>query len=187
MAIEAPLRTWSDETLLREVAVEDDVAAFAAIYGRYWARAMRVVEVICPREGFDSDRVVLKAFAVAWSERHSFIEDTIRPQAWLFSIVRDVAMSWCGDAEIEKNDRAASPLVGFLRAFEDEAEAGGSADESAAVESIVHAMRSLAPKQRELVALSFFGELTPEEVSDLLRIPVNSVRERMRFGRMPEA
>ncbi len=54
---------------------------------------------------------------------------------------------------------------------------------NAEVENVTEAVRSLPPQQREAVVLRYYGEKSVEEISNIMGIPIGTVKSRLHHAR----
>ena len=113
------------------------------------------------RDRFAAEDVTALAFERAYRKRSTFRPGRGSERAWLFGIARNAALD-----ELRRRARSTAvdsdPADEVARPLEDEAELG-------ARRLVVRdALTSLAPRERELVALKFFAGLSNSELADVL-------------------
>jgi RNA polymerase sigma-70 factor, ECF subfamily len=111
------------------------------------------------------------AFERAYRKRRRFDPDRGSGRAWIFGIARNAALD-----ELRKRKR----IVGlFAEPAEAEttADDGDDADERAA--ALRHAMSDLAGRDRELIALRFFADLSHAEIAAVLGISASNAATRL--------
>lgn len=54
---------------------------------------------------------------------------------------------------------------------------------NAEVENVTEAVRSLPPQQREAVVLRYYGEKSVEEISNIMGVPIGTVKSRLHHAR----
>jgi RNA polymerase sigma factor (sigma-70 family) len=110
-----------------------------------------------------AEDVTALAFERAFRKRSSFKPSRGTPRAWLFGIARNTALD-----ELRRRKRVA-PLVGELPddgLIDPSASAEGALRRSA----LLAALRELEPREREIVALKFWGGLTNAELARVLDV-----------------
>lgn len=164
---------------LMALAQDGDREAFAALYGRYWARAVRTATVICG-SGVLARDVVGVAFGEGWKRRNAYRADSDSVHSWPFGIVRRVASdSHEGDALWGRRRFAADPTETDLGDFTNDEDNDVGSD----VANAIAVLLAEAPSdQREAIALVFFGELSPQKIAMHLKLTAESVEGRIRFG-----
>ena len=113
------------------------------------------------RDRFAAEDVTALAFERAYRKRGSFRPGRGSLRAWLFGIARNAALD-----ELRRRTRTAQigaePVDERALSFEDEADLG------ARRVAVRAALGSLAPRERELVALKFFAGLSNAELAAVL-------------------
>ena len=133
----------------------DDADAFAQLYDRYAARALRIATAIC-RQPDAAEEAVQEAFVAIWKRRGSYQPLPGGFAAWAMTIVHDRA------ADAEALQRGAGPI--------------GDAQRARTL------LAGLPETQREVISLAFYGELTHTEIAARLSLPPGTVKGRMRLG-----
>ena len=123
-------------------------------------------------ERSDAEDAVQQAALRAWERRAQFDEQ--RPfKAWWYAILRN----YCLD-ELRRKRR--SPIA----VNPDDAGLSSPADESALDRhALAVAMQKLPEFQRDVLQLRYFGELTYEEMAQVLDIPKGTVMSRLHLAR----
>jgi RNA polymerase sigma factor (sigma-70 family) len=135
----------------------DDVYAYAAGILRNWAAA---------------EEVTATAFERAYRKRARFDSDRGEPRAWLFGIARNAVLD-----ELRRRGRqaelATEPLDAASHVAPEEVE---RSERRLALNT---ALETLAPPERELVALKFFGGLDHAEIAAVLEISESNAGTRL--------
>jgi len=162
----------TDERLLERVAAERDPDAFDELYRRY-ARAIHgLVQGILRDHGASQD-TVQEAFASVWRSAAGYRQARGRAVAWLFAIARNAAVDAArarrpvavGDPQ-DSIDPAPQPDARVARELE---------------AFRVHvAVDRLPPRERDVIALAYFDDLSQSQISDRLGIPLGTVKTRTR-------
>jgi RNA polymerase sigma-70 factor (ECF subfamily) len=110
-----------------------------------------------------AEDVTALAFERAYRKRGSYRPGRGSPRAWLFGIARNAALD-----ELRRRRRVA-PLIGEPP---DESIADPALDAEAAVRrgALAAGLRELAPREREIVALKFWGGLGNAEIARVLGV-----------------
>ena len=120
----------------------------------------------------DAEDAVQQAALRAWERRAQFDEQ--RPfRAWWYAILRNHCLD-----ELRRRRRA--PIA----VSADDAGLSSPADESALDRhALAAAMEKLPDIQREVLQLRYFGELTYDELAQVLDIPRGTVMSRLHLAR----
>jgi RNA polymerase sigma factor (sigma-70 family) len=166
----------SDEALVAGLATGDPalVSAFVRRFqGRVYGLALSLT-----RERDAAEDVAQLAFVRAWRYAGSFDPRRGSVAAWLFGIVRNVALDHLRtvrrrpDRPTGDADRRLASLVGDVDVRSPRDDLATIADE----------LRTLVPEQREtLMAASYFG-FTAREISEAWGLPLGTVKTRLRLA-----
>jgi RNA polymerase sigma-70 factor, ECF subfamily len=167
--VEAPERD-SDTDLLVRVA-DRDREAFELLYGRY----VRTVFGLALRRLRDRQRAedaVQETFAAVWRSARSYRPERGPAAPWLYTVARNAIV----DRQRAKTEQPTE--------VPDTASADpGPADraETSFVAWRVHrALEELPEKEREVLELAYWSELSQSEVAEFLHIPLGTVKTRTR-------
>jgi RNA polymerase sigma factor (sigma-70 family) len=119
-----------------------------------------------------AEDVTAAAFERAWKKRRTFDAGRGTPRGWLFGIARHAALD-----ELRRRKRtlatSADTADPDALALED------GVDDAMRRATVRTALRDLEPRDRELVALKFYGELTNGELATVLRTSESNVGTRL--------
>jgi RNA polymerase sigma-70 factor (ECF subfamily) len=99
------------------------------------------------------------------------LRDPARLRPWLFGIARRVAM--------DRLRRKYSQAVESEVALEDVPAPASDADLESDLNALQHGLDALPLSEREVLALFYLRELTIEQMSDLLTVPVGTIKSRL--------
>jgi RNA polymerase sigma-70 factor, ECF subfamily len=163
-----PLRTpqpgVSDAELLRAIA-EGSEASFEELRGRYGRAVARVCRSVAGSEAEDCEQEV---FARVWTKAALFDPGRGSAAAWLLTLARRTALT------LQAARRPPVPVV---------------AEPTAAVEPrdvdafwLEAAMARLSERERTVVELAYYGDLSESAIAKRLRVPLGSVKSWKRRG-----
>ncbi|TMF27588.1 MAG: sigma-70 family RNA polymerase sigma factor [Chloroflexi bacterium] len=165
----------SDDALLRSLA-ERDLGALAALYDRYGRLAYSLAYRILG-ESESAEDVVQDAFLSAWRGATGYRRERGNPRAWLLSIVHHRAV----DILRRKTTFRPAPLEAAELQPGDE-DTAVSAERNVEHKTVRDALEGLPPAQRRTIELAYFGGYTHVELSELMGVPLGTVKGRMRIG-----
>lgn len=172
-----PAAAASDDRLMAEIKA-GSTTAFRELYDRYAARAFRLARTVCPDEGLVED-AVQEAFLSIWRGRAGYEARRGAVPAWLLTAVRhraiDVARRNAPHARRRSCEDALDRVPGAV-------DVPGRFAERAQADGLREILTRLPDPQREVVVLAYFGELTHHEIAGELRIPLGTVKGRMRLA-----
>jgi RNA polymerase sigma-70 factor (ECF subfamily) len=167
----------SDEGLMGLIQ-SDDVLAFAELYRRHSAEAHSVARYICQGHSRAED-ATQDGFVSIWRSRQTYDPSRGGVRGWLLMVVRHRSIDLMRREGPGDMHRASNDVLASLEA------PGSVADDTERDEAAAEVRVSLQrlPRfQREVIALSYFGELTQTEIAHRLGVPVGTVKGRMRLG-----
>jgi RNA polymerase sigma factor (sigma-70 family) len=131
-------------------------------------------------DGATADDVTAASFERAYRKRRSFDPRRGTSRQWLFTIARNASLD-----ELRRRKRSATPMAdagehGSVVIGGDAAH-GAAADDPAAERSDVvrAAIASLAPRDRDLIALKFYAGLSNAEIASTLGISESNAGTRV--------
>lgn len=172
-----------DYTLLQRIAARDD-DALLMLHQRYvhlvYSMARRVLF-----DGHRAEEVTQDVFVKLWQQGHRYDPRRGRFSSWLLSVTRFAAID-----RLRQEGRR--PVLAEIRDDGESEHTRNDADLSrllptdhAAWERGQHLrllLDGLPPEQREVIELAYFGGLTHSELAEQLRLPLGTVKGRLRLG-----
>ena len=164
-----------DDDLLRGLAARD-LTALGTLYDRYnrpmFALAYRILG-----DGQSAEDVVQDAFLAAWRGVETFRRDRGTVRNWLLSITHHRAV------DILRRRTAFHPAtLDVAESRPSDADTFVEADRNVVGKAVRDALATLPAAQRMTIELAYFAGYTQSELSDLLGIPLGTVKGRMRIG-----
>jgi RNA polymerase sigma-70 factor, ECF subfamily len=161
------------DELLRRVSLGDR-NAFASLYDELSPQVFGVVRrVVC--DPAQSEEVTQEVFVEVWRIAHRFDPDRGSASTWVLTIAHRRAVDRVRGEQTQR-DRvqtlAQIPLA-------------GPADDMAASldrQVVRDAMNSLTELQRQSIELAYFRGLTQGQISELLDVPLGTIKTRIRDG-----
>lgn len=165
--------------LLRRIAQRDH-GAFAALYDRVagllFSNAIHMLA-----DSREAEEVVQDVFLQIWNKAGTFDGGLGNPLGWMLGITRNrcidrlrsrqrrarVFDEAVDEAEVEMT--TAAPLTA----------SDLSSEEQAAVRK---AVQSLPVDQQQAIAMAFFGGMSHQEIADVLKEPLGTIKARIRRG-----
>jgi RNA polymerase sigma-70 factor (ECF subfamily) len=160
----------SDTDLLIRVA-DRDREAFELLYARY-VRPVFGLALRRLRDRHRAEDAVQETFAAVWRSAHSYRPERGPAAPWLYTVARNAIV----DRQRAKTDQPAE-IPDTASAEPGPAERA----ESSYVAWRVHrALEELPDKEREVLELAYWSELSQSEVAEYLHIPLGTVKTRTR-------
>jgi RNA polymerase sigma-70 factor, ECF subfamily len=115
-----------------------------------------------------------------WSRASTFDPERGSLRAWLLASVRNRSIDYLrGRAGRERQERELEPDAAYALSPSDPWREVALSLERAAVRD---AMASLPAEQRQVIELAYFGGYTHSEISGMTRLPLGTVKGRLRLG-----
>ena len=167
----------ADEDLISLVEAAD-AEAFATLYDRH-SRAAFSLAYRMMGERQSSEDLAQDAFLKVWRSASSYRVDRGSVRTWILSIVHnrgiDQLRSHASRRRTQDRIEASAPRSQPSEAF---AETWRNSQR----EQVREAMNTLPSEQLKILELAYFSGYTHVEISELLRLPLGTVKGRMRLG-----
>jgi len=164
----------SFDDLILAVARHRDRAAFDALY-RHFAPKIEAYVLKLGSDRSVAEELVQDVMLTLWLRAETFDPGQASASTWVFTIVRNRRID-----RIRREARPApdphDPVLAGLPPPSPEEEAQVARDG----ERVRTAMRSLSPEQTEALRLSYFEEKSHSEIAEDRRIPLGTVKTRLR-------
>lgn len=164
-------RSIDDDDDLAERFVAGDPAALKAMYDR-WSRLVFTLAVRSLGDMTEAEDVTQRTFVSAWSSRTGFRPDRGALSGWLLSIARRRI------ADAHEARTKAAELQEAMRSVAVE-EVVEPVDPSESI-IIAEEIQRLEPEARAVVMLAFFDDLTHQQISERLGMPLGTVKSHIR-------
>lgn len=162
------------EQIIRKKFLDDDPAALEMVYEHFGKRLYGYLVSIV-KSSSDAEEILNELFMTIVRKREQLAEaKNIR--TYLFAIARNLAFDL-----FRKRSSHKETLSGYAQYLEvgEENKAKWDSDE---LDAVKKAVDGLPEKQREVVVLKIFEEMTFEEISQLMRSSQNTVASRYRYA-----
>ena len=161
--------------LLRQIAAGDRDAfekLYKAYQGRLFRYLLRMVGDTGAAEELTNDTMI-----AAWKAASTFKGES-RPSTWLFSIARNKALnSMRGKKPVMVEAETALAMAASSDSPERSVTRGSLRD------TMKLALQELSPEHREVMELTFYQELSYQEIAEIMECPVNTVKTRMFYAK----
>lgn len=158
--------------LIARVARERDRTAFEAFYRHLSPRVYGYLLKLL-RNRTDADDVLQETFLQVWNQAGRFDPERSNVAGWVLMIARSRAGDRLRKRAVAA-EVAAEPAVSA-----DPGERLERADDAGRLGA---ALRHLPAEQSDLIRLAFFDGLTHEQIARRLRLPLGTVKTRIRLG-----
>ena len=157
-----------------------DMKAFEALYDRYgtlvYSTALRVVGDVQLAED-----IAQEVFLRVWRRPEYYVPQRGRFVTWLLSVARNGAVD-----QIRTRGRRRRHETGSEESARELSDEGRDpaliaqvADER---QKVRRALATLPQEQRKVIEMAYYGGYTQQEISEMLRQPLGTVKTRIRLG-----
>ncbi len=163
-----------DLALIDRMAVRD-AGAVAELYDRHSRLLFGLILRILRNRG-DAEEVLQESFVLAWSKVETYDRGLGAPVAWLVRIARNRAIDRLRSNEVRTRTIEQAPVADALDSPET------SAFLTERQRAVARALDVLPAEQRELIETAYFKGLTQAELADHFKLPLGTVKTRIRSG-----
>lgn len=152
--------------------VRGDESALEEIYGR-WSRLVYTLALRSLGDQSDAEDVTQKTFVSAWLSRESYRADRGQLSTWLITITRRRI------ADTHEARARVRALQDQLRRYAPDASSPEPVD---LIEKLLVAseLEQLEPDAQAIMRLAFYDDLTHQQISDRLGLPLGTVKSHIR-------
>ena len=161
---------------IEKIALERDQQAFRNLFLTFGPK----VKAFMLRRGADvetAEEIAQETMLAVWRKAHLFVEERGTASSWIFTIARNL----CTDRM-----RRQIPFQAYAEGYDELPCADEPPDDRLMREQEQHclseAMNSLPLEQREVIQLSFMDGLSHSEIADKLKLPLGTVKSRVRLA-----
>jgi RNA polymerase sigma-70 factor (ECF subfamily) len=158
---------------------QGDQAALATLYDRSSPQVYGLIfKILGNREA--AEEVTLDVYTQVWRQAHTFDETRGTPGGWLMMLARTRAIDRFRTGLAERGKLEDLDVASFFSSD------GPTPDQEIEAQqrqqSVRQALAVLSSEQREAIALGYFYGLSQSEIADKLKLPLGTVKTRMRLG-----
>ena len=164
---------------LAEQLADGDLGALELLYDRYGSLAYSVSVRVLGDPGKAED-VVQDVFLKLWTKAESFDSGRGSLRSWLLTAVRNRSIDYL---------RGRGAHERFEKEIPEHVVAAGAGSDpwrevslSMEREAVRQAVDSLPSEQKQAVELAYFGGYSHPEIAEMIRVPLSTVKGRMRLG-----
>jgi RNA polymerase sigma-70 factor (ECF subfamily) len=163
----------AEDALLVRVGQKDS-RAFEALYDRYGG-AVYSLAVKMLRDRQTAEEIAQEVFLAIWRGARDFDPARGSARSWILSLAHHKSV----DAVRRQRLRTTEPLSETMTA---EADVAQDALRGVTGTEVQNALAALSDGQREAIVFAYYGGYTQQEIATRLRVPLGTVKTRMRDG-----
>ena len=176
-AVDGTTPIVTSEDLLGRVA-HGDQQAFAELYDRTSSRVFGLVKRLL-RDHAQSEEVTQEIFLEIWQTATRYDAGKGGAMSWMLTMTHRRAVDRVRASQSSRDRDTRIGIRDFAPEFDSVAENVEIQIES---ERVKEAMTRLTELQRQAVSLAYFGGYSHSEVSQMLKVPIGTVKTRLRDG-----
>ena len=164
------------EQLLKRVARTQDRAAFEELFERFAPRVKAyLMRLGAPAQ--TADDLAQEAMLSLWRKAHLFDPARASVSTWIFTIARNLRI----DALRRERNFHSDPMAA-LEIADPDANSFATLEAKDDGEVLRAALATLPDEQAQVVQLSFFSDKPHSQIAEDLRIPLGTVKSRLRLA-----
>ncbi|MCX8080593.1 MAG: sigma-70 family RNA polymerase sigma factor [Bacteroidia bacterium] len=173
---------YYDYRLIRKAIDHKDESAYAELLNRYRESVYFMVYKMTGNKD-DAEDLVMEAFTRAFSKLHQY-EPKYAFSTWLFRIATNVTIDFLRKKKNENTISLSSKQEGTDLELEGTISSNSPTPDLESVRKqkiqiIKNVIDKLKPKYRELIILFYYEELSHEEISKKLNLPIGTIKAQL--------
>ena len=167
----------SKEALLRRIA-EGDQQAFSRLYDDVAPRVLGLIRRLLIDHA-QSEEVAQEVFLEIWQTASRFDENKGGASTWILTMAHRRAVDRIRSSQSSRDRDTKVGIRDFAPEYDHVSE---TVEVTIEHERVKGAMERLTALQRQAVCLAYYGGYSHSEVAELLKVPIGTVKTRLRDG-----
>jgi RNA polymerase sigma-70 factor (ECF subfamily) len=161
------------------LTAQGDQTALATFYDRTSPQVFGLIYKILNNHEA-AEEVTLDVYTQVWRQAHTYDATRGAPGAWLMTLARTRAIDRCRAGAAEHGRIESLDAIELFASGDDTPEQDVEGQERRRY--VQQALAVLTAEQREAIALAYFYGLSQSEIAEKLRLPLGTVKTRIRSG-----
>jgi RNA polymerase sigma-70 factor (ECF subfamily) len=162
--------SYTEEELVNKLRLHDE-HAFSYLYDNYSKALFTIISQFVPQQEAAED-LLQQVFVKIWKHISSYDDTKGRLFTWMLKITRNLAIDFVRSKEFN----SAGKTVSLIESVHDKEVVGENVRDT----GLKKILEQLPPDKRKLIELSYFTGYTQQEISELLGIPLGTIKTRLR-------
>lgn len=173
-----PIPTDTDDPglLVQRIALQQDKAALAALFGLFGPRIKSMLLKLGAGDALAED-LVQETFLTVWRKAALYSRQRGAASTWIFTIARNLRI----DQLRRQSNRPYEDLEKVTLAS-DSPSGSMLVEQHQVIERVSAAIETLSEDQREVVRLSFIQDMPHAQIAEAIGIPLGTVKSRLRLA-----
>ncbi len=162
--------------LMLRIAVKRDREAFSALFDHYAPR----VKHFMMRKGANSEQaedLVQETMVAVWTKAQLYVAERGSVTTWIYTIARNLRID-----RLRREGTVQFTDLDDYDAPDDKPDADVSYGRMQEDKLVADALSQLPEEQRQLLILSFVDDVPQSEIAERLKLPLGTVKSRMRLA-----
>jgi RNA polymerase sigma-70 factor (ECF subfamily) len=168
----------TDLDLLKAIQESADRTALAALYDRYGRKVFALAYGIL-RSKPDAEDIVQEVFERVWKKSHTFQSTLGEAKYWMLRIAHNRAVNLLRSRTLRSAPATGGDIMSYVA---EEVAAEEATLDFDTGELLRSSLSNLPEDQRKLIELAFFKGLSHSEIAEKERLPLGTVKTRIRNG-----
>ena len=165
------------DTALMQAIQQRVLGALEELYDRHHGKALAVAFRVLEDRSLAED-VVQEAFLAVWRQPEGFRPERGNLRSWFYSIVRHRAIDMTRSGAFKRERLSIDEVQVEPGAADPWYQVSANIDQ----EEIKRAVETLPNEQMEIINLAYFGGHTQQEISEMIGVPLGTVKSRVRLA-----
>ncbi|MDO6775240.1 sigma-70 family RNA polymerase sigma factor [Shewanella sp. 3_MG-2023] len=163
--------------LMLRVANHRDKAAFAKLFAHFSPKIRSFGIQRLSQQGLAMD-LVQETMTRVWTKAHLYNVDKAAVSTWVFTVMRNQCFDMLRKVQHNREDAFGDDIWSL---FDSDGSDETENDFKLSATLLKH-VESLPPLQKQVVQGIYMQELTQQELADKLKVPIGTVKSRLRLG-----
>ena len=164
---------------LLKACVPDNQSAFSALYQRYEKRVFHYLMTVV-NDATLAEEILVEVMLAVWKGLTTF-QGQSKVSTWIFGIAHHKAVD--GLRKVTSQQRGGIPIKKLSESPDPTDGPFEETHRKRSAEITNKAMLALSTDHREILHMAFYEGLSYPEISEILRIPVNTVKTRVYYAK----
>jgi RNA polymerase sigma-70 factor (ECF subfamily) len=162
-----------------QIVQQGDPRAFEIVYDRHGGAAFSLAYRMVGSRAAAED-IVQEAFLSIWRSRVRYERERGSVRSWVLGIVHHRAIDGLRRNLVHERRRASAEGIEERHEAKERTDVEAARREEA--RSVRAALEALPAEQVQVIELAYFGGFTHTQIAEMLKMPIGTVKGRMRLG-----